>query len=459
MNPVIKQLLTSIGMVAAMTLLASIAYLSYTRTEHFVTSSRWVDHTYTVLIQLDKVTADIKEAESSERGYLLTNDLHFFRLYEEAAQRLPADMKNLQRLTVDNPLQQRQVAAFNARVQDKIDSIHAIIHTKRENQRLATDPVFLDMLDKGKEIMQDIRIQATSILNTEQTLLRQRLKAMEDEATSTRQWILLGNLLAACMLLLSFWLLIKEIQNRALAQRKAEATASQLEITNRELESFSYSVSHDLRAPLRAIDGYSRMFEEDYKDKLDDEGLRLLSVVRSNSRKMGQLIDDLLQFARSGRKQIEAEPINMPTLINEVWQEVTADQMAHHTELELHPLDTVYADRALIRQVLINLLSNAVKYSKTKPAPKVIVRSSHNRDMVTYEIEDNGVGFDMRYYNKLFGVFQRLHSADEFPGTGVGLAIVQRIIVRHGGHVWGKSILGEGSVFGFSLPWKEPHHG
>ncbi|WP_041362334.1 CHASE3 domain-containing protein [Methylovorus sp. MP688] len=459
MNPVIKQLLTLIGMVAAMILLAGIAYLSYTRTEHFVISSRWVDHTYTVLIQLDKVTADIKEAESSERGYLLTNDMHFFRLYEQAAQKLPADMQKLQMLTDDNPVQQRQVAAFNARVQDKINSIHTIIHTQREGARLATDPIFLGMLDKGKEIMQDIRIQAMSILNTEQTLLRQRLKALEDEANSTREWILVGNMLAASMLLLSFWLLIKEIKSRAQAQRKAETTASQLEITNRELESFSYSVSHDLRAPLRAIDGYSRMFEEDYSDKLDAEGLRLLSVVRTNSRKMGQLIDDLLQFARSGRKQIEAEPINMSPLINEVWQEVTADQMAHNTQLELQQLLTVHADRALIRQVLINLLSNAVKYSKTKPEPRVIVRSSHNRDMVTYEIEDNGVGFDMRYYNKLFGVFQRLHNADEFPGTGVGLAIVQRIIVRHGGQVWGKSTLGEGSVFGFSLPWKEPHHG
>ena len=459
MNPVIKQLLTALGMMAAMTLLASIAYLSYTRTEHFVTSSRWVDHTYTVLIQLDKVTADIKEAESSERGYLLTNDLHFLRLYEQATQKLPTDMKKLQMLTADNPLQQRQVTAFNASVQDKMDSIHAIINMKRDNQRLATDPVFLDMLDKGKQLMQEIRVQAASILNTEQTLLRQRLKAMEVEATSTRQWILIGNLIAACMLLLSFWLLIKEIRSRAQAQRHAEATASQLEITNRELESFSYSVSHDLRAPLRAIDGYSRMFEEDYSDKLDAEGLRLLSVVRSNSRRMGQLIDDLLQFARSGRKPIEAEPINMQALINEVWQEVIADQMAHNTELELQSLLTVHADHALIRQVLINLLSNAVKYSKTKPHPRVTIRSSHHRDMVVYEIEDNGVGFDMRYYNKLFGVFQRLHSADEFPGTGVGLAIVQRIIVRHGGQVWGKSTLGEGSIFGFSLPWKEPHHG
>ncbi|MCB4811040.1 CHASE3 domain-containing protein [Methylovorus menthalis] len=459
MKPVIKQLLTSVGMGIAMLLLATIAYLSFTRTEHFVTSSRWVDHTYTVLIQLDKVTAGLKEAESSERGYLLTNDRHFFRLYEDVVRKLPADMQKLQALTSDNPTQQRQVLAFNARVQDKLDSIHAIISTKQENHRLATDPVFLGMLDTGKQIMQDIRTQAANILNTEQTLLRQRLKAMEDEAASTRQWILIGNLLAASMLGLSFWLLIKEIQSRERAQRKAEATASQLEITNRELESFSYSVSHDLRAPLRAIDGYSRMFEEDYSDKLDEEGLRLLSVVRSNSRKMGQLIDDLLQFARSGRKQIEAEPINMPTLIHEVWQEVTADQMAHNTALELQQLLTVHADRALIRQVLINLLSNAVKYSKNKPAPRVIVRSSHHRDMVSYEIEDNGVGFDMRYYNKLFGVFQRLHSADEFPGTGVGLAIVQRIIVRHGGQVWGKSTLGEGSVFGFSLPWKEPHHG
>jgi light-regulated signal transduction histidine kinase (bacteriophytochrome) len=218
------------------------------------------------------------------------------------------------------------------------------------------------------------------------------------------------------------------------------------------LESFSYSVSHDLRSPLRAIDGYSRIFEEDFADRLDEEGLRLLAVIRTSSKKMGQLIDDLLSFSRMGRKPVDASMVDMDELVDDVWNEVSAGHA--DVRLKKSALPAIWGDRALLRQVLMNLLANAVKYSGNRSQPVVEISAEKGRHEIIYSVRDNGVGFDMRFYNKLFGVFQRLHTESEFPGTGVGLAIAQRVIVRHGGRIWAESELGEYAVFHFSLPIK-----
>ena len=239
--------------------------------------------------------------------------------------------------------------------------------------------------------------------------------------------------------------------NAQLDQRAAE-----LEVTNKELESFSYSVSHDLRSPLRAIDGFSRMMEEDYANRLDDEGRRILQVIRDNSRKMGQLIDDLLAFSRLGRKPVEAAAIDMDALVDEVWAQACAAARGGTRDtaprLRREPLPAAWGDAAMIRQVLANLVSNAIKYSSRQADPLVEISGSQEGAETFYQVRDNGVGFDMQYYGKLFRVFQRLHGADEFPGTGVGLAIVQRVVVRHGGRVWAQSQPGAGSTFTFSLP-------
>ncbi|MGQ0546479.1 MAG: GAF domain-containing protein [Betaproteobacteria bacterium] len=219
----------------------------------------------------------------------------------------------------------------------------------------------------------------------------------------------------------------------------------QLEASNKELESFSYSVSHDLRAPLRAIDGFARMLEEDYGGRLDEEGRRLLGVVRSSSRHMGQLMDDLLDFSRLGRQELNKQDIDMPALAREAARELGA-------EPEIGQLPAAHADRTLLRQVWLNLIGNAVKYSAKRAAPRIEVGGRDDAKESLYWVRDNGVGFDMRYARKLFGVFQRLHGADEFPGTGVGLAIVQRVVSRHGGRVWAEGRAGEGACFYFSLP-------
>jgi len=230
----------------------------------------------------------------------------------------------------------------------------------------------------------------------------------------------------------------------------------QLEVTNRELESFSYSVSHDLRSPLRAIDGFSRMLEEDYAERIDDEGRRMLGVVRANARQMGQLIDDLLAFSRLGQQPVAVAPVDMDELVKGVIAELFPGREHQAIGVEAAQLPAAFGDRNLLRQVWINLIGNAVKYSSKRESPRVrITGRSYQTAAGTeceYCIEDNGVGFDMKYHHKLFGVFQRLHSSGEFPGTGVGLAIVQRVVVRHNGRVWAKGRLNEGASFYFSLP-------
>ena len=225
----------------------------------------------------------------------------------------------------------------------------------------------------------------------------------------------------------------------------------QLEATNKELESFSYSVSHDLRAPLRGLNGYSKMLEEDYGEVLDNEGKRLLGNIQHNAIKMGVLIDDLLEFSRLGRKDLQKTEMNMNDLVKDALNEINAST-SHHATIKVQNLCPAVADASLLRQVWINLISNAIKYSGKKEAPQVEIGSSQCGSEVVYHVKDNGAGFNMKYAEKLFGVFQRLHNRRDFEGTGIGLAIVQRIVAKHGGKVWADAKENEGATFYFSLP-------
>jgi signal transduction histidine kinase len=243
-----------------------------------------------------------------------------------------------------------------------------------------------------------------------------------------------------------------EIQlfNQKLEQNIAART-SELEIANKELEAFSYSVSHDLRAPLRSIDGYSRVMMEDYGDKVDDEGKRTLNVIRRNALRMGQLIDDLLSFSRIGKLNLTKINLDMASITETVVEEFKTEQNKN-VEFIIKDMLPTQGDRSMLKQVITNLLSNAVKYSMKKERPIVEIGSFQSADGNVYYVTDNGAGFDMLYYNKLFGVFQRLHSANEFEGTGVGLALVQRIVSKHGGKVWAEGKVNQGATFYFSLP-------
>ncbi len=242
----------------------------------------------------------------------------------------------------------------------------------------------------------------------------------------------------------------------ALSEKDAELHhhAAQLEAANKELEAFSYSVSHDLRAPLRAIVGFSRVLLEDYIDRLDEEGKRVLNIIGSNTKKMGQLIDDLLLFSRLGRQEIRRSDINMEKLAKTVFEELKLAVPERKVQIIINALFPAQGDQAMIRQVFVNLLFNSIKFTRPKETAVIEVDGRSEGDENIYAIKDNGVGFDMKYVNKLFGVFQRLHSSEEFEGTGVGLAIIQRIIHRHGGRVWAEGEVGKGATFFFTLPIK-----
>jgi light-regulated signal transduction histidine kinase (bacteriophytochrome) len=231
----------------------------------------------------------------------------------------------------------------------------------------------------------------------------------------------------------------------------AERTRA-LERANSDLEAFNYSVSHDLRAPLRAIDGFARILAEDHGPQLDDEAVRALGMITDGAHRMSRLIDDLLKFARCGRQGLERLPVDLTALVESVSRELRLIHRDRSVTLTILPLPAASADPGMLRQVLINLMSNAWKFTANRPDGTITVGATRRGDETVYYVQDNGAGFDMTHAPKLFGVFQRLHSTTEFDGTGIGLAIVRRIVERHGGLVWAEGRPREGATFYFTLP-------
>ena len=239
--------------------------------------------------------------------------------------------------------------------------------------------------------------------------------------------------------------------NQSLELRVKRRT-SQLEATNKELESFSYSVSHDLRAPLRAINGFSRILQENYRDRLDAEGDRYLKIVRDNAKRMGELIDDLLNLSRINRKEITRRSVIVNDLIKQILRDFEITIGDRQIEFVIAELTNCKADMSLLTQVWINLISNAIKYTNKTEKARIEIGCQIINSKNTYFIRDNGAGFDMQYADKLFGVFQRMHLESDFEGTGIGLAIVQRIIQRHGGQIWAEAAVNQGATFFFTIP-------
>jgi len=301
----------------------------------------------------------------------------------------------------------------------------------RNIQKKISSPI-LSLVKTARSIsdLQDYSVRAEKMSNDELGLLTDSFNQM------------LGQIQKQNLEITSF--------NQHLEQKVMERT-NELEIANKELESFTYSVSHDLRAPLRGIHSYSQILKEDYTDQLDEEGKKTIEVISKNSRKMGELIDDLLAFSRLGRKEVNSRDINMNSLVTSISEEFLSSFAENKIDISIQPLLPASGDQALIKQVWVNLISNAIKYSGKKSKAIIEIGSHQREKMNVYYVKDNGVGFDMKYYSKLFGVFQRLHSQEEFEGTGVGLAITQRIIQKHHGEVWAESKVNEGSIFYFSL--------
>jgi signal transduction histidine kinase len=442
---------------SALIILICIGALSYWSQVSNEADREWVTHTHLVVERLQAIRIDITQAETGQRGYILTGQERYMALYGVGVEKLGQDVKAAQDLTSDNPEEQESIKRLKALIADRLGELAEGIEVRKQSGLLAGVEA-VTQGNNGELWMEMIATQIGEMRRTEAELLSARL---ETAAASTRKMKVLiacGNTLAILILLVKGFVIHRETGKRNLAEEnlkraneRLERRTAELSETNIELESFAYSVAHDLRAPLRHIAGYSGTLTQDYGPRLDEEGLRCLGKIASSARQMGRLVDDLLALSQIGRQELAFQDTELGSLVAQVVEDLAPEFAGRELEWQIGELFSAECDPGLMKQVFANLLSNAVKY--TRPQEHTVIQvgqSTQNGERVIF-IRDNGVGFEMQYADKLFGVFERLHKARDFEGTGVGLAIVQRIIRKHGGRIWANAALNQGATFFFTM--------
>jgi signal transduction histidine kinase len=407
-----------------------------------------VSHSNQVLGNINLMMSDLENMETGERGYVITGQEAFLQPYTAALPDVNEQVQTLEVLTKNDPAQQQYLSAIKPLIAERLADFQTII-SLRTNEGFAAAQANVST-DKGKVIMDSIRAVVANMQSTETTLLQAHTNNLTHVNAMAELIVIWGSIIGLlCAILVDYIInrfVIGEMVRKPLLEEALKA--------NKEMEAFSYSVSHDLRAPLRAIDGFTQILVEDYAGKLDDEGKRVAGIIEASTVQMGKLIDNLLSFSRLGRAEIKKVPVAMGVLANEVYAEVKKSASGRDIEFVMGILPDIKGDVDMIRQVWTNLFTNAVKFTSKKEKAKIEVGSTSDADSVTYYVKDNGAGFDMQYVGKLFGVFQRLHSVEEFEGTGIGLANVKRIVERHGGSVRAEGEVGKGATFYFTLPKK-----
>ena len=432
---------------AAVTLLAAIGS-SFRNTERLVVDADWRQHTFQVIAEIRGLLNALIDAQTGERGYLVTGDARFLAPWRAGVAAVPAHLAALRTLTADNPRQQRRLAALAPEAQADLAALDAAIERRR---RLGAVGVSLADSLESRRVMDELRARIAELEGEESRLLGERDRALRASIRRADLSLLGGAVAGIALLVAAFLALGREIRQRRDAEEAQRRLNTRLEAANGELEAFTYSVSHDLRAPLRAIDGFSHALAEDAGERLLPGDRELLARVRAAAQRMAGLIDDLLRLSRISRTQLEPGAVDLSALAGAVVEELRRRDPERAAVVEIEPGVGGRGDERLLRIVLDNLLGNAWKFSRGRSPARIAFGAENGRGEPVYVVRDNGAGFDMTYADKLFGAFQRLHSAREFEGTGVGLATVARVVHLHGGRVWAESAVGEGATFRFTL--------
>jgi signal transduction histidine kinase len=443
----------TVGISVALAVFALIGASSYDSALKSDENRKWVNHTHLVLEAVAALKGNVTDAEAGYRGFVLTQEGSYAHGYAVAQALAISNLQTLWDLTADNPVQQRNLAKLEPLVKERFGEIDRQIDAGIGNSD-APAPRF------DARNIDEIRDLTLAMKQEEDRLLQRREESAQAASLRTRSVLIAGNLIAFIFLLFAGVIVRREMAGRWQAQEQInflnqdlQRHVGDLTAMNNELDAFTYSLAHDLRAPLRHMHGFAELMRESSYDKLDEHGRRFLDKILLSSRQMGALIDDLLNFARLSRVELQTLDVDPRNLVERAQSELASDTSGRAITWEVAPLPGVRADPALLYQALFNLLANAVKYTRKCEAARIEVGSTvSDAGEVTIFVGDNGAGFDMRYADKLFKVFQRLHRASDFEGTGVGLANVRRIIERHGGRVWAEGAIGQGATFYFSLP-------
>jgi signal transduction histidine kinase len=393
---------------------------------------------------MSNMGARLTDAVSKSRDYVSTGSDVDQRLVDRFCGEANSLLTQLHQLVADNTRHRERLAKMDPLIGQLIDTVKAM-------KPAPTRPLPVASIDTITPIRDALRIQLRDMRSDEETLMRDKLEAQRSATRLTMAFALSGSGLTLFLLSGSGYLLIREVRERTKTERILMDKSQLLAAANKELEAFSYSVSHDLRAPLRSMSGFAKILEEDFGPRLENGGVRYLGLIQKNAEKMGSLIDDLLSFSRLNRQMLTRSLVSPAGLVQETFDSLEAERNGRKIELVVGELPPCQADYNLLRQVFVNLLSNAVKFTRSRPAARIEVGSRSEHGQTVYFVRDNGVGFDMLYVDKLFNVFQRLHRVEDYEGTGVGLAIVQRIVARHGGRIWAESALDQGATFCFTL--------
>ncbi len=438
----------------------------------FVAES-WLNHTVLVLASVESANEQIAISNSALRGYLLIASETSEQRFEAAKQRFATQLQQMAKYTVDNASQRARIQLIRQATEDKF-AVMERVHTLRSTRPLQQMPpaaVALAVADSPNAKI-SVRYLLLQFENEERRLLADREAESQDARRKAVASIAVAFLLDIVLMVAAFELMRRsgedreqlaeravqiavlngELQavNAALEERVAQRTR-ELEESNQELQAFSYSVSHDLRAPLRTIDGFSLALEEDFAEILNDEGRDYIKRVRSGVQRMGTLIDALLQLSRVTRSEVQRETVNLSQMATLIFEELRANDPERSVTFTAEENVIAEADPRLMRVAFENLLGNALKFTSKTPGAEIHFGATSRGEQTVYSIRDNGAGFDMQYVGRLFTAFQRLHGDRDFKGSGIGLATVSRIVRRHNGEIWAEGETGKGATFYFTL--------
>lgn len=461
------------GLTAACFVLIFVAALTYYALAHNTVDRQWVTHTLLVLERLSDLQSQIANAESGQRSFLLTGDKAYLEAYEESLTAIPESLSELRQLTSDNPVQQRNLDGLDDRVSARLTILKEVIGTRNRSGLAASVAAILTGTSKLR--MHEIRSDISMMKTEERRLLVIRSNALDLSTHQAKLFISFGEALGFCFLLLAGVVIQQEMSKRRrseeeirilnadLERRVAERTSElsarskDLERSNMDLQQFAYVASHDLQEPLRTISSFTQLLAKRYRSQLDDKAREFIDFAVDGCKRMQTLISDLLAFSRVGAQAQPLRPVRCDAVLDRVLKNLRFVIQESGAEIQREPLPVLIADEVQLAQLLQNLIVNAIKF-RSQQAPCIHISAERKDAACTIMVRDNGIGVAPEHYERIFVIFQRLHTQTQYPGTGIGLAVCKKIVERHGGRISIQPAPQGGSIFSFTMTAGEISH-